>query len=71
MIEYRICWSASSNISFRGHGDWWPANEGESAEDVEKALNGVAGGIRLPDGLEMALEGSGFDWWVETREVES
>lgn len=64
-IEYRVCWSASSNISFHGHGDWQEANEGETAEEIEESLNGSG---PIPEGLAMVLEESGFEWWVETRE---
>lgn len=72
MIEYRICWSASSNISFRGHDDWNPWDDEDATEDeVQEALSTVEGGkfLAIPPGLEMALEGSGFDWSAETREV--
>jgi hypothetical protein len=75
MIEYRIGWSASSNISFDGHDDWQPwDDEDASAEDVESYLNEPERRdqhINLPPGLEMALEASGFDWYVETREAEN
>lgn len=63
MIEYRICWAASSNASFRGKSDWEEANEGETADEVEVALCNT-------DGLDMALNYSGFEWWIETREAE-
>lgn len=67
-IEYRVCWSASSNISFRGATDWETAEDwGETAEEVETALNDTKGGT--PEGLEIALDRSGFEWWVETREA--
>jgi hypothetical protein len=67
LIEYRICWSASSNISFRGESDWIEANAGETVVEVEDALNRGGGG--LGEGFEMALELSGFEWWIETREA--
>lgn len=66
-LEYRVCWAASSNGRFRGETDWAPAAEGESAEDLEASLSSSAGGI--PEGLDLALNGSGFEWWVETREA--
>lgn len=68
-IEYRVCWSASSNINFKGTGDWQQANPGETAEEVEDHFGGGSGSIS--DGLELALGESGFEWWVETREVEA
>jgi hypothetical protein len=63
MSEHRICWSASSNASFRGATDWEPWEEDGDPADV---LSG--GSVSLPIGLEIALEACGFDWWVETRE---
>jgi hypothetical protein len=64
-LEYRICWAASSNISFRGNGSWRDASDwGESDEEVQDALSG-----EIPDGLKEAMNSSGFEWWVETREV--
>jgi hypothetical protein len=66
-LEYRIGWNASSNASFRGASDWTPANEGETRADIENALYA---GSQDCEGLGMALEYSGFDWWVETRESE-
>jgi hypothetical protein len=70
-IEYRICWAASSNARFRGHDDWNPwDDEDATGDEVEDALSSTRNGhMNLPDGLEMALEGSGFEWWVETREA--
>lgn len=65
-LEYRICWSASSDIGFHGEGDWEGADPGETGDDIEDAL---AKGGGICDGLEMALRFSGFEWWVETREA--
>ena len=67
MIEYRIGWSASSNASFRGLSDWEPWDDEDAmGEDVELALSKASA---IPEGLEMALEYCGFEWWVETRET--
>ena len=69
MIEFRVGWGASSNISFRGYSDWEPWEEDEAtAEQVEDALYEAYG--QLAYGLDLALEYSGFEWWVETREAE-
>ena len=67
MIQYRITWGASSNISFHGETDWkdW-YDEDATAVQVEKSL--CAGKMTI-DGLEEALNASGFEWLVETREV--
>jgi hypothetical protein len=63
-LEYR---SASSNINFHGASDWEPWDHAEdTAEDIEIAL---CEGGRIPDGLEMVLDFSGFEWSVETRET--
>jgi hypothetical protein len=64
-VEYRVCWNASSNASFRGATDWaeWDDDEA-TTEDVELDLEH---GGRICDGLEMALDGCGFEWFVETR----
>jgi hypothetical protein len=65
MPEYRVCWTASSNITFRGNKDWEPWTDEEAGpDDIEKALTS---GSRISDGLELALEASGFEWWVEVR----
>lgn len=73
MIEYRICWNAGSNISFRGATEWIE-NDGfeETAAELEDALMKPEGAdrIAIPRALEEALEGSGFDYWVETRVVD-
>jgi hypothetical protein len=73
MIEYRVCWTASSNITFKGSSGWqeWEGFE-DNIEDVENAI--WAGElyncpINLPYGLHSALEASGFDWWAEVREA--
>lgn len=67
-VEYRICWTASSNISFRGATPWRDgADWGEDAEEIEDALDSLTGD--LPEGLQMALDASGFEWRVETRET--
>lgn len=68
-VEYRVCWTASSNISFRGATPWRDgADWGEDAEEIEDALSGGALAI---EGLEIALDASGFEWTVETRETNS
>jgi hypothetical protein len=69
-MEYRLGWSASSNISFRGETEWtaWNEPEDDSAA-IEDALTKGSGS--LGDGLEIVLQESGFEWWVETRETEN
>lgn len=74
-IEYRVCWSASSNISFHGKSDWQPWEDDDEAtgDEVErwvseKSMDGHIG-FQVPEGLETALEASGFEWNVETREA--
>ena len=62
MTEYRIRWAASSNISFHGHSDWMPWDEEDG--DIHEQLE--SGGTPC-EGLEMALELSGFEWDIETR----
>lgn len=68
MFEYRICWNAWTNITFRGATDWEIDDEAETADEVESYL--YEGTNNLCLGLQIALESSGFDWWVEVREVE-
>jgi hypothetical protein len=62
-----LCWSASSNITFRGETDWevWD-DEDESPEVYFYSLDGP-GLTNMARGLGEVLEASGFDWWVETR----
>lgn len=69
-MEYRIKWSAFSNINFRGATEWEEWVGEESTEDevlrsVGRNLDGLP--VALPFGLEQALDASGFDWDVETR----
>ena len=65
-LEYRICWSASSNVTFHGHSEWEEWDDDEATEDdIYTALEN--GGIS--DGLEMALIYSGFEWSIEVRTV--
>jgi hypothetical protein len=68
-FEYRVGWAASSNASFGGESEWyeWDGDE-ETAEAVEEELSK---GTAIPHGLEMALDGSGFEWWGEVREANS
>lgn len=66
-VEYRICWNASSNISFRGGTDWESWEDDGDPEDVLSSPE-REGHVNFPLGLGIALEASGFDWWVETRE---
>lgn len=67
-VEFRICWSAGTNITFHGETEWerWE-NPEDGPEDVERAM--YEGGGALCEGLDMALEALDFLWWVETREV--
>lgn len=67
-VEYRVRYEAGSNISFHNAYDEWEPwhDETATAEEVKKDLTG--GAITIPQGLEIALERSGFDWWVEPRE---
>lgn len=69
MIEYRICWNASSNSSFRGATEWfeWWGEDEATADEVQDSLS-VGGDV--PQGLGEALEASGFDWWSEVRKVD-
>lgn len=78
-VEYRICWSASSNATFHGHSDWtsWyeiTGNEDVPADEIERTLNEECSGSPtglIPDALAEAIEVSGFEWYVETREMQS
>ncbi len=64
-MEYRICWSASSNISFNGSTDW------DNIEDpditIEEFENTFTDNSIVSEGLSIALEASGFEWWIETQ----
>lgn len=67
-FEYRVGWSAFTNINFKGSTDWmqWDGYE-ETADEVEVALTHTNG--MIPMALDIALESSGFDWWMEVREA--
>lgn len=74
-FEYCIRYAASSNVTFHNEHDaeWseWEGDE-ETAEAVEQALNEneIPGQIyNAPIGLDEALAISGFEWWVEVREI--
>lgn len=66
MIRYKICWSAFTNISFRGETDVmeWTDDDGDS-NDLE---NYIYNGDCNLEGLSIALEASGFEWWMEMIE---
>lgn len=70
IYEYRLRWSASSNITFHGESDWieWgpAASVGEVMDDLFDAKP-----LGLPPGLEGALECSGFEWDCDVRTVPS
>lgn len=64
-MKYRLCWSASSNITFSGSTDWEEIDDPDiTAEEFEHT---VSGGGNACEGLRMAIEASGFEWWVETH----
>jgi hypothetical protein len=59
-------------VSFRGNTDWQDAKDwGETPDEVVDALHesDLARNGSLPHGLEEAMDASGFEWWVETREA--
>ena len=72
MIEWRVCWSASSNITFHGETDWEEADDGETEDEVRERLeNQTFDGAKpgpICAAMDAALEASGFEWYVETRE---
>ena len=63
MIEYRISWSSFTNIRLQGATDWVSWGEDATAEEVEEFLS-----LEEVEGLTIALDAAGFEWWVETRE---
>jgi hypothetical protein len=71
MTEFRICWNASSNISFQGHTDWEEWQDDGDPEEVLSEVELQGKPYNIAPGCEMALEASGFSWWVETREAEA
>jgi hypothetical protein len=68
-LEYRICWNAGSNISFRGATDWDTWDEDSAPDEVLGEPENNTQPSNLPPGLDIAIEASGFDWWIETREM--
>lgn len=71
MIEYRVCWNFNM-VGSDGVSDWFPWDGPEQTEDevVTAALKGERGGIPSI-AEETAWEGSGFEYWVETRVVDA
>lgn len=70
-FEWRILWSASSNISFKGKSDWqeWDGFE-ETIEEVEKAISdGDTSGMSVAE--EQFWNLSGCEYYAEVREVQS
>ncbi len=67
-FEYRVCWSASTNISFKGESDWMDYGaEAENAKEVEDDL--MRGEGMVSEAMDAVLNASGFEWWLEVREV--
>jgi hypothetical protein len=58
-MRYRVCWNASSNITFNGESDWYDLDSPDDKEIIE----GDYGELE-----RMAIEASGFDFWVEFDE---
>jgi hypothetical protein len=53
-----------------GHSRWREWDDPDASDDdVQEALSLDDG--RICDGLDAALDASGFDWWVETRTLGS
>lgn len=74
--EYTIRYNCNSNISFHNDHDheWndWEGDEDATPEEIEKSLYDnpdPTSPTNLPDGLDIALNESGFEWWVVVREV--
>jgi hypothetical protein len=75
-IEYRVCCRVNM-VGGEWEGDWfaWEGDEGMTADEIravvsEKTWEGEEPG-RVTRALDEALEMSGFDYWVETREATS
>lgn len=69
MIEYRIGWEVHISGA-SDDGDWTPFDGDATTalaakEEIERRPGGGAPSSRL---LEEAIEASGFNCWVETRE---
>jgi hypothetical protein len=67
-IEFRITWRASSNITFHGATEWepWWGDPDDDHDAIEEEL--IKG--EVSEGQRLALEGSGFEWNVETRSLD-
>lgn len=69
VFEYRICWNAGSNISFKGATDWQPWDDDHATEDeVSDALEASSGQWSLA--LEEFVDAAGVEFWAEVRTVE-
>ena len=69
-FEYRVCWSASSNINFRGATEWqeWWGIDEQTPAEVESTLCDFTG--TSPPALDEMIDASGLDWHVEVRRQE-
>lgn len=69
ITQCRVCWAASTNASFQGAGEWRSVEDdyglSMTPSEIEEDLSRQHGA--LPEGLEIAIEASGFEWRVETR----
>jgi hypothetical protein len=67
VFEYRVCWNAFSNISFRGESAWTEyGGFAETLEEVEKELTND----EFSESTELFIDASGISWWTEVREAE-
>jgi len=65
MLEFKVTYESFSNVMFQGHSDWevWDGTEEELSDFLLKGHN-------TSQGLDIALEASGFCWDFETREYD-
>lgn len=66
-LEYRVCWSADSCVTFKGYTKWliWEDSDADAEQIKDEMSQGDPYG--LPEDMDTAIAVSGFNWWVETR----
>lgn len=66
-FEWRICWSASSNITFKGQTDWEPWDDDE--ETVDEVESALCVGSRSSIVDDAFCNSSGVEYYPEVREI--
>lgn len=71
-FEWRVVWSASSNIGFNGSSEWEPwEDDADSIEEVQNALEHRSPGGAPSIAEETFWEQAGLEYYAEVREAQA